>query len=246
MFTNMTGKLNKIIKKQDTGHFNNFEQKLLIVTKARWVVLCLLLVYLVASFFAYKSEQTMRETLFLISRPLLLFVTAVLYNAFYHICWHRYPWMWINRIKQFIRTQLILDALMITILVHFTGGIESLFWTLYVLLVFEYLHLIPNYNEVVILGLTSFCFYTALVFSELYGFIKPFKIPFVVARIENDFVHVFIVWLWVCLFNTASVFVSFYFHSIRAGIENLLNLFAHFLFNNCAKLFHSMETTFGI
>jgi len=210
------------------------EQRLLLVIKARWFLIALLFFYGSASTISYLAgNYPLAEIIQLNTWPTIILLGVVAYNAFYHIAWHHYPWMWVSRIKHFIRIQLVLDAIIVTVLIHFTGGIASWFWALYLLLTLEFTYLIPSQWEVIFMGFLAVSIYSALIFSEFLNIIKPVRMPFMVANLNNNVAYVLIVWLWVCFINGCAAVVTSYLHGkekgeikqkvIKDGLTNLYN-----------------------
>jgi len=209
------------------------EHRLLLVTKSRWFIIALLFFYGTASAFSYYGNYSPDKILELIFWPASILCIVTLINCFYHFCWYRYPWMWVDRIKLFIRTQVILDALFVTLMVHFTGGVASWFWTLYIVLTIELTYLIPVKMEIIAIGLVSVLLYSTLVFLEYLNIISPVTMPFMIKGLQFNLTYVLIVWFWVFFLNTVAAFVTMYMHKlenvqirervIRDGLTNLYN-----------------------
>jgi len=228
----MVRKLLKYVKKLANYNENEIkaqtEQKILLIIKARWVVLGLLLLYGTFSVFAYLSYWPIPKIIELATWPFILLCVAVVYNFANHIAWHRYPRLWVKRIKAFIRVQITVDALAVTLLIHFIGGITSWFWTLYILLIIEHFQLTSNQKEILFTGLINISFYSILVFAEFSHVIAPVKIPFPVLNLHSEITYVLVAWFWVCALNIATVYMGSYLHkkddmAVRDSLTNIYN-----------------------
>ncbi|RJQ31092.1 MAG: diguanylate cyclase [Actinobacteria bacterium] len=191
-----------------TGLKVQAEQRLLLVIKSRWIVLGLLFVYGLITTFSYYKFYSFSAVLKISTMPLLVLLATALCNTAYHLSWHLLPDTWLPRIKYFIRTQLIVDTLVATLLIHFTGGVISWFWTLYVLLIIEYSHLMPNLKDILVNGSIPLFFYTILVTSEYFNLIHSVHMPFTPHSLQTQPTYVLIVWFWVCFLNIAAIFIG--------------------------------------
>jgi len=228
----MIRKLAEYIKKlasyNETEIKAQAEQKILLIIKARWVVLGLLLLYGVFSIIAYQSFWPIPKIIGLATWPFILLCLAVVYNFSNHIIWHRYPRLWVKRIKAFIRAQITIDALAVTLLIHFVGGVTSWFWTLYILLIIEHFQLSSNQEEILLTGLVNIFFYSGLVFAEFFHLIAPVENPFPLLNLHGQLTYVLVAWFWVCSLNIATVYMGSYLRkkddlAIRDALTNIYN-----------------------
>ena len=73
------------------------------------------------------------------SFPALALVFVLLYNTFYQLTYKR-----LGNIAILNHAQLIFDVLVVTVLVYYSGGVHSWFWTMYPLFILEAAFILPK------------------------------------------------------------------------------------------------------
>jgi diguanylate cyclase (GGDEF)-like protein len=208
-------------------------ERLLLVTKARWILIDLLIVYGIILAVSYSSYMSFSTFLTMTKMPIAMIGLMIAYNTFYHWGWHSIPSFWKKHVRLFIKFQLFVDIIAITILVHYTGGIASWCWGLYILFTLELTYLIPNQVEVLSVGILTSIAYSALILAEFLNVIPPVRMPFTITGIQQNFTYVLIAWFWVNLTNLCTAFISIYMHGkektsvrdriIKDGLTGLYN-----------------------
>ncbi len=214
------------------------EERLLLVTKARWVLIGLLMVYGIIIAVSYSGYMSFARFLAMTAMPMAVIMVMVAYNTFYHWGWYAIPSFWKKHVRLFIKLQLLVDILITTVLIHYTGGISSWCWGLYILFTLELTYLIPSQAEVLGVGVFTSVAYSALILSEYFNVIQPVKMPFTVSGVQQNITYVLIAWFWVNLTNFSTAFISIYMHgkekvSVRDRIikDSLTGLYNRRYFN---------------
>ena len=208
-------------------------ERLLLITKSRWILIGLLVVYGVLLAVSYSGYMAFSEFLTMTKMPIAVIGLMITYNTFYHWGWHSIPTFWKKHVRLFIKLQLLVDIVATTVLVHYTGGIASWSWGLYILFTLELTYLIPSQAEVLGVGVFSSIAYSSLILGEYLGVIPPVKMPFTVSGIQQNLTYVLIAWFWVNLTNLSTAFISIYMHGkektsvrdriIKDGLTGLYN-----------------------
>jgi PAS domain-containing protein len=155
-------------------------------------------------------------------------VAAVIsYNSAYHFFYER-----ISHIGFIDHVQILLDILFVTILVHFSGGADSWFWPVYLIVTVEAAFLLERERDVWLLGAAGGIVYGALLAAEYFGIIPFLKMPFVSNDdLHFDYLYLVLIWFWVAILNTTAAVVSTFLMSVirretrllRQSEEQLLN-----------------------
>jgi diguanylate cyclase (GGDEF)-like protein len=184
-------------------------QRILMVIKARWAALGLLAFYgvFLRTRFASQSDISVPGTQELLAAGAFAFVVA--YNAWYHLTYH-----WWERVRVANTLQLLFDLLVITHLVHFSGGVHSWFWAMYVLLTLEAAFLLERKLEVWAIGACGGLLYGALLTAEFYNIVSPTQMPFEDASLQHEFTYEMITWGWVSMMNAAVALIGTYMMGI--------------------------------
>ena len=178
--------------------------RVLLVARTRWILMVVLALYGICagvSFsmsklgFCFSTEQTIY---------LLLSIGAV---GLYNVVLSRSCAV-LRRFKSLIHVQVALDILCVTILVHFTGGIVSWFWPVYLLVTLESAFLFDSRRDVWGIGIFGSLLYGGLLLVEGLHFLKPMDMPFIDASLFHDLQFQLLQWLWVSGMNAAVAFIG--------------------------------------
>ncbi len=184
-------------------------KRILLVIQARWAALGLLAFYGLFLRVVYASQSDV-EVPFeqeVMAGAALAFVVA--YNTWYHLT-HR----WWARVRVANSLQLLFDLFVITYLVHFSGGVQSWFWSVYVLLTLEAAFLLEDKRAVWAVGACGALLYGALLTAEYHDVIPAISMPLKGARSQHQFAYEMTTWGWVSLMNAAVALIGTHLMSI--------------------------------
>lgn len=203
-----------------------------LVAKARWILLVLISIYgACAGCFFYFSRYGFFLTS---SQQFFLFasVAAVIsYNSVYHFFYEK-----ISRIKFIDHVQILLDILFVTMLIHFSGGADSWFWPVYLIVTIEAAFLLERKNDVWLLGAIGGIVYGALLAAEYFRVIPSHNMPFASAELHFDYLYLVLIWFWVAILNTTTAVVLTFLMSV-------IRLEAHLLRQSEERLLNFIDTT---
>ena len=133
------------------------------------------------------------------------------YNA---VC-HRFP----DKVANFHaleQVQVLLDLLLVTILIHFSGGGASWFWPVYLIVTIEAAVLLERKEDVWFLGALGGLFTASCWRAATTTCSPPVSMPFVDPRLHRDGLYLGLIWFWVSLLNaTVAVVAAFLMGVIR-------------------------------
>ena len=178
-----------------------------LIIRARWVILTILALYGVLVFFFFKHSSADMSSVTSLHRAVAIvaFLAAVAYNAWYH-----YSYVWFSGIRPLNAIQLLFDLLFITVVVHFSGGAVSWFWTMYMVLTLEAAIIMENRSDTYAIALAGSLAYGGLLTFEFYRLIAPIHMPFENNALQHVYSYEMIKWAWVSITNFCIAFVGVY------------------------------------
>jgi diguanylate cyclase (GGDEF)-like protein/PAS domain S-box-containing protein len=186
--------------------------RILLVTRTRWIMLIAFVLYGVSAAVSYSLSSlgfcfSKEYTVFLV----MAVGTVVLYNTILgRSC------AVLRRFAGLIHVQIGLDLLFVTVLIHFTGGIVSWFWPVYLLVTLEAVFLFEKKHDVWLIGTVGALFYGALLVLEGLHVLTPVSMPFIDASLYEDFLFQMLQWLWVAGMNaTVALIGAFLMEALR-------------------------------
>ncbi len=173
-----------------------------LVIRVRWTLLIVLILYSLAGGIAYTTRISPIELAELMAVPAMALGFVVLYNSFYALNYKR-----LGNIAVWNNLQLGLDAIVVTVLVYFSGGVNSWFWSMYALFILEAAFILPKRSMTWLHAIASCLLLGAVEFTELFSLVPHMHIPFAEIALHTDpvFVQVRYSWQVAVLLGTAWV-----------------------------------------
>ena len=178
--------------------------RVVLVARTRWIMLTVFALYGVSAAVSYSMSNlgfcfSMEQTFFLLGTV----GAVVLYNAVLGR-----PGTVLRRFASLIHFQIGLDLLFVTVLIHFTGGIVSWFWPVYLLATLEAVFLFENKRDIWLIGTVGALLYGALLVLEGLRVLEPVAMPFIDASLYNDIHFQMLQWLWVAGMNATVALIG--------------------------------------
>ncbi len=173
-----------------------------LVIRIRWALLIVLVVYSVLAGLAYTASLSIPELASRMLIPALALAFVVVYNTFYQINYRRF-----GNIAVWNNLQLMLDALVVTVLVYYSGGVSSWFWSMYSLFILEAAFILQTRRAAWLLAISCMILLGLIEFLELFNLMPHVVIPFAAADAYSDPVYVLVRYMWqvAVLAGTAAV-----------------------------------------
>jgi diguanylate cyclase (GGDEF)-like protein len=162
-----------------------------LVIKLRWTLLAVLVIYSMIAGVLYTGVIPSDDFLELMVVPAITLGLVVLYNAFYATQYRR-----LASISVWNNLQLGLDVLVVTVLVYFSGGVNSWFWSVYALIIFEAAFILPRSRDVWLHAAMSVGLLGAVEILELVKILPHNVIPFAVSDVHHNSVFVMVRYSW--------------------------------------------------
>lgn len=175
-----------------------------IVSRTRWVMLGAVALYaLIAAVsfslsivgFSFTAHQITFLTLTVISVVIYNFLLSSKCSSF-------------SRLPYLIHLQIGLDLFFVTVLVHFTGGVFSWFWPVYLLVTLEAAFLFEDKLDVWLIGTLGAFFYGAVLAAESLHLVAAVAMPFVDSSQHDVFLFQMLMWCWVAGMNATVAFIA--------------------------------------
>ena len=162
-----------------------------LVIRVRWALVIALAVYSVVGGWIYAQALPIGELTHLMLVPAVALVFVMLYNTFYQLTYKR-----LGNIAFLNHMQLLFDALVVTVLVFYSGGVNSWFWSMYPLFVFEAAFILPRARSTWMLAAVISLLLGLVVWGEYFGVFEAVSVPFANERLHLDVTFVAIRYLW--------------------------------------------------
>jgi len=192
------------------GTFTEPRGRTLLVAKARWLLLGLLGLY---GLFAAVLFSNSRFGFFIDRAQLLTLIVTVLTVLGYNACCH-YFYDRVRRLPGLDYVQILLDLLLVTVLVHLSGGAASWFWPVYLIVTIEAAVLLENRRHVWLMGALGSLIYGSALAGEYFGWLPSAAMPFVDPTLHHDLLHVSLMWFWVSVLNATVSLISAFLMSV--------------------------------
>lgn len=184
-----------------------------LLVRARWVVLCILCVY---ALYAGTFYSFSRFGFFLSQSQTVSLLLSLAAVVFYNLSYQSTAGQ-ISRFRYADHLQVLLDTLLVTVLIHFSGGAASWVWTLYLMVTIEAVYLLKRRHEVVLACCLVGLLYGALLACEYVGIIGNIRMPFVDPAVSSDSSYLLLIWFWVAILNAAVSSIGFHLMSVSRG-----------------------------
>ena len=192
------------LRRDERDRLDDCCTRVLLVARTRWILLAALALYGICAAASYSMSSlgfcfSLEQTSFL----LLSVGIVVLYNVVLsRSC------AVLRRFSSLIHVQIGLDLICVTVLIHFTGGIVSWFWPVYLLVTLESAFLFDDKRDVWLIGTLGAVLYGALLLAEGLHLLSPIAMPFIDASLYHDVLFQVLQWLWVAGMNAAVAFIG--------------------------------------
>ena len=173
-----------------------------LVIKLRWAIVAFIMVFTFAGagIYAVDGRVSLLGPHMVVPGVALLLV--LVYNAYYQRTYHRF-----GNLALFNSAQLVLDIIVVTVLVYYSGGVYSWFDALYYLFVLEAALILPSRREVWGVAGVAAAAYVGIVGLVYVGALPHIAMPFVHndLQVNGSYVAVRALWTVTVIFGTVTV-----------------------------------------
>lgn len=162
-----------------------------LVIKVRWSLVAALAVFSMLGGAAYTFEVPLLRLASIMAAPALALAFVAAYNTFYQLNYRR-----LGNVAVLNQLQLLLDVLVVTVLVYFSGGVYSWFHAMYLLFILEAAFILPQRRHVWLIAGAAMAAYGAILLGEFFDILPHIEVPFVASGLQHEPVYVFVRLLW--------------------------------------------------
>ncbi|RNC69845.1 MAG: EAL domain-containing protein [Desulfuromonadales bacterium] len=213
-FDSVTRRLNSVrdgLKPPENDRLEEAKSRTLIVVKARWLLLAFVSLYCA---FAGGVFYFSRFGLFLSHSQVATLIATLAGVIGYNLVLHLVSDRLVCCFRFLNLFQIVLDLLLVTVLIHTSGGAASWFWPVYLIVTIEAAFLIDGKGEAWLVGAIGGLLYGAVLSLEHFKVIPNVVMPFVEPALHHDPLFLALTWLWVSLLNAAVALIASYFVSV--------------------------------
>lgn len=209
--------------RQDIAALQDNIRRVGLVVQLRWWLVGALAAYSVVAGAIYLRVIPVAELAGLMTIPAIALGLVVLYNAFFQATYRRF-----GNLALFNNLQLGLDALVVTVLVYYSGGAASWFWSMYSLFILEAAFIMTKRTHVWLLAGWCALLLGSVEFAEATNLLPHQVVPFASVTVAHTLAFVGVRYLWqiAVLAGTAWVATTGISHiqrSSTAPCESLLD-----------------------
>ena len=204
------------LTQDDVNALRENQQRVSLIISARWLMIVLFTLFSLAGMITFWDGFRSAEFLSSIVVPLNALIFVVAYNFIFA----RLNTM-LSNISVASMLQLVFDVMVVTVLVYFSGGVESWFWVVYLLILFAAALISQNTLKIWALALFICMMLLAVQWGAFFGLIPYQHLPFS-AGVEWDnaqFVAMRSLWQVSMILGTALIASN--------GVNWLLNLVSY-------------------
>lgn len=162
-----------------------------LVVRVRWTLIIVLIAYSLLAGALYTTRIGVAELVRLMAVPAAALGFVVLYNTYYARNYRR-----LGNIAIWNNVQLALDAMVVTVLVYFSGGVNSWFWSMYALFILEAAFILPRSRDAWLHALLSCVLLGAIEWLEFARILPHIDIPYASPSYHADIVFVAVRYSW--------------------------------------------------
>lgn len=202
---------------QELADTTEAKKRIFLVIKFRWIIIALLFIYgiFTGAIYVLQGQKELIINNFLV--PSIILLGVIGYNTWYHISYE-----WFVRIKGLNQLQIIFDLLVVTAIIHYSGGVLSWFCLMYMILTLESTFLFTRRSDAWAIGIMGGLLYGALITMEYYSIIIPVDMPFENSDLQHNFVYATTIWFWIAIMNGCVAIIGTYFMDIIIRREKRL------------------------
>lgn len=218
----MTLAAGRVPTTEELEFFKENRERVGLIIRARWVLLVLLSLYgvVVHVFFQHKSADVESLRLVHLVVPFAAVLIVGTYNACFQCIYRRFA-----RIRSLNQMQLLFDLVVVTVLVHFSGGVVSWFWAMYLILTLEAALILDRKSDTYAIALAGTIALGGVYTLEFYGIVSPVTMPFENNALQHTYSYAMIRWGWISIVDFCVAFVAaFLMDAVRRREAFLRNL----------------------
>ncbi|MCL2871305.1 MAG: diguanylate cyclase [Coriobacteriia bacterium] len=203
------------LTQDDVNALRENQQRVSLIISARWLMIVLFVLFSVAGTAVFWAEASVSEL-----SSIIVPLNALLLVIVYNFVFTKLNSM-LSNISVASMLQLVFDVIVVTVLVYFSGGVESWFWVVYLLILFAAALISQNAIKIWALAIFICVMLMAVQWGAFFGIIPYQHLPFAagVEWYSTQFVLMRSLWQVSMILGTALIASN--------GVNWLLNLVSY-------------------
>ncbi|MCL2537749.1 MAG: diguanylate cyclase [Coriobacteriia bacterium] len=161
------------LTQEDVNALRENQQRVSLIISARWLIILIFVAFSIFGTLIFWADY--RSTYFLVS--IVVPANALAFVVLYNLAFSRLNNM-LSNIAVFGMLQLVFDVIVVTVLVYFSGGFESWFWVVYLLILFAAALVSQSAKKIWGLALLICILLMAVQWSPFFGILPYQQLPF--------------------------------------------------------------------
>lgn len=188
-----------------------------LVIRVRWAIVAMLSAFSVVAAFVYGSTTDVSGLVENMTIPAITLLFVLMYNSLYQVTYRR-----VGNIAYLNQAQLLFDAIVVTVLVYYSGGVYSWFSSMYLLFILEAAFILPRRSDVWMLVTACAVLYGIVLGGEYLGWFPHIDVPFAQNDLYRNLPYVLMRFLWkITLYGGAALVGMLMMKSIRTRESEL-------------------------
>lgn len=189
---------------QDLEKMAENRGRMLLIIRTRWILLFMLSAYglYAGSLFFFSCPEHSPAAISL-AMPAGILLAAASFNLFYHLFYRE-----LSHFAQSNHFQILLDILITTSLIHYSGGIASPAWAIYPFLTIEAALLLERRRDTWFFCLATILVFGLLVVAETSGSLNQTGFPTLSAGPRQGPIQALLLWTWTAVMTTAMTIIG--------------------------------------
>lgn len=189
------------------------------IINARWILVAILVCYSIVGFAIHLTKNNLPTLL----EYMIIPANAVLFVCIYNFIFMRYKDE-LAHISIANRLQLLLDTAVVGVLVYFSGGIDSWFWVIFLLFIFEAATIAGRKLHVWTITLFAIFLLTIIEWGNYSGLLPYQDIPIYSTSAWSQFEFVLLRYLWqITVLSAATLVASALLFKLQTGLADSRN-----------------------
>lgn len=208
---------------EELERINEARERVDLVIRARWALVAIMAGFGCAGFLILRFSGA--DTSGIPLGQKLAAIAALLFVAVYNAGFRRASG-WLVGIRGLNKAQLLFDLVFVTVLVHFSGGAVSWFWTMYLVLTLEAAFIMDRPRDSHVIAAAGSLAYGLLLVSEFNGLLDRVPMPFYAGTaLQDNLPYSFLKWAWMTITNICVTWVgSYMMQTIRLREKQLQDM----------------------
>ncbi len=188
-----------------------------LVIRVRWALVAVLSAFSVLAALVYGGATGTDILIDNMIIPAIALIFVLMYNSLYQVTYRK-----VGNIAYLNQAQLLFDAIVVTVLVYYSGGVYSWFSSMYLLFILEAAFILPRRSDVWMLVAACAALYALVLSGEFLGWFPHVSVPFQANDLYRDLPYVLMRFLWkVTLYGGAALVGMLMMKSIRVREDEL-------------------------